>query len=150
MPRSHRGLPVRLGATLLASALAVAGCGEREPTAAEAGATLEMHILKLLDEVSAQNVQVTDPGGKDIPCGDGKARRTFAATGLDIGGQTNPRMLNTQMLGALSGFADYKMTGPGGEKFSVTSEATKTSLHMNSSTDGQYMVRGETACLSRS
>ncbi|MBG0820051.1 hypothetical protein HS048_04775 [Planomonospora sp. ID91781] len=150
MPRSHRGLPVRLGATLLASALAVAGCGEKKPTAAEAGAALKTHIMKLLNEVSAQNVQVIDPGGKDIPCGDGKAKRTFAATGLDIAGQTKPRMLNTQLLGALSGFADYKMTGPGGEKFSVTSEATRTSLHMDSSADGQYMVRGETECLNRS
>ncbi|MFB9718742.1 hypothetical protein [Planobispora longispora] len=130
--------------------LAVTACGEREPTAAEAGATLKTHILQLLDEVSAQNVQVTDPGGKDIPCADGKAKRTFAATGLDIAGQTNPRMLNTQMLGALSGFADYKMTGPGDEKFSVTSEAMKTLLHMDSSTDGQYIVRGETECLNRS
>ncbi|GAA3443280.1 hypothetical protein [Planomonospora venezuelensis] len=149
MPRSSRRLPVRLGATLLVVALAAVGCGEKEPTAAEAGATLKNHILKLLDEVSAQNVQVTDPG-KDIPCGDGKAKRTFAATGLDIAGQTKPRMLNIQMLGALSGFADYKMTGPGGEKFSVTSEATKTSLHMDSSADGQYTVRGETECLNRS
>lgn len=72
MPRSAPSFPVRLGVTLLATALTLAACGEREPTAVEAGATLKAHILKLLKEVNTQNIQITDPGGKDIPCGDGQ------------------------------------------------------------------------------
>ncbi|GIH28290.1 hypothetical protein Aph01nite_66000 [Acrocarpospora phusangensis] len=156
MPRSNRSLLVRLGATLLAAvlvagvALAVVDRRETEPTAAEAGETLKTHILTLLNEVFAQNIQITDAGGKDIPCPDDRVKRTFAATGLDSAEQTQPRTLNLQMLSALNEFADYEMTGPGDQQFSVVSENTKTSLHLNSSENGRYAVSGETDCLNPS
>ncbi|WP_146607454.1 hypothetical protein [Spongiactinospora gelatinilytica] len=138
-----------LVATILAASCGV-GNTKSQPTAAQAGANLKAHILKLLDKVSARGPRITDPGGKDIPCGAGKVKRTFAATALDNAEQTTPRSLNEMMLGTLSGFADYRLTGPGGPDFNVVSEGTKTSLHLNSSKHGEYSVSGETACLSRS
>ncbi|WP_147267798.1 hypothetical protein [Spongiactinospora rosea] len=106
--------------------------------------------MRLLDEVSAGRIHITDPGGKDIPCGDGKVKRTFAATAPDNVEQTGPRSLNAMMLGTLSGFTDYYLTGPGDQQFNVVSDETKTSLHLNSSKQGEYSVRGETACLNPS
>ncbi|GII01804.1 hypothetical protein [Planobispora takensis] len=150
MPRSNRSLPVRLGATLLAAGLAMAGCSENEPTAAEAGATLKTHILKLLDEVSAQNVQVTDPGGKDIPCGDDKAKRTFAATAPDSSPERAPYILNNIMTSALDRVADYDIADSSGAEIRMTNESTKTVILLDSTTKGRYAVRGETQCLSRS
>ncbi len=149
MPPSSRSLPVRLCAILLASALAVAGCGESEPTAAEAGETLKTHILKLLDEVSAQNVQVTDPGGKDIPCGDGKAKRTFAATAPDSSPERAPYTLNVIMVSDLERIADYSITESTGAVIRMAHEPTRTVILLGS-VKGRYSVRGETQCLSRS
>ncbi|GGK62074.1 hypothetical protein Ppa06_61030 [Planomonospora parontospora subsp. parontospora] len=149
MPRSSRSPAVRLGVTLLMAALAVAGCGEREPTAAEAGATLKTHILKLLDEVSAQNVQVTDPGGKDIPCGDGKAKRTFAATAPDSYQGSAPYTLNVMMISTLGDIADYKITESTGAIVHMENEPTRTVVILESA-KGRYSARGETQCLSRS
>ncbi|MBG0814242.1 hypothetical protein HS045_08430 [Planomonospora sp. ID82291] len=131
------------------AALSVAGCGEKEPTAAEAGATLKTHIMKLLDEVSARNIQVTDPGGKDIPCGDGKAKRTFAATAPDSSPERVPDILNNIMISALDRVADYKIAGSSGGSIRMTNEPTKTIMLLESTVNGRYSVRGETQCLNR-
>ncbi|GGS87770.1 hypothetical protein GCM10010156_52870 [Planobispora rosea] len=150
MPGSIRSLAVRLGATLLVAALAMAGCSEGEPTAVEAGETLKTHILKLLDEVSAQNAQVTDPGGKDIPCGDGKARRTFAATAPDSSPERAPNVLNNIMISALDRVAEYKITDGSGTSVRMTNNPAKTIILLESTANGRYSVRGETQCLNRS
>ncbi|MER7134267.1 hypothetical protein, partial [Streptosporangium saharense] len=63
--------------------LTVTGCGESGPTAAEAGETLKTHITELMKQRHALDVQITDSGGRDVPCGEGKAKRTFAAIGKD-------------------------------------------------------------------
>ncbi|GAA1006056.1 hypothetical protein Aple_041020 [Acrocarpospora pleiomorpha] len=157
MLRSNRSLYLRLGATLLAAvlvaviALVVINGGQREPepTAAEAGATLKAHILKLLDEVFAQNIQVTDPGGKDVPCGDDKVKRTFAATGHSATGST-PYNLNVVMLGAMDQVADYDIVDSTGARIRMTNESTETVILLESAEKGTYSVRGETQCLSRS
>ncbi|GIH93862.1 hypothetical protein ACFFMN_16075 [Planobispora siamensis] len=149
MPRSNRSLPVRLGATLLAAGLAMAGCSDDEPTAAEAGATLKTHILKLLDEVSAQDVQVTDPGDKDIPCGDDKVKRTFAATAPDASPQSEPYTLNSIMVSVLKDIADYGITESSGKVIRMAHEPSRTVILLES-TKGRYSVRGETQCLNRS
>ncbi|GAA0967788.1 hypothetical protein GCM10009555_012190 [Acrocarpospora macrocephala] len=155
MPRSSRTLPLRLGATILAAVLvaviAVAAIGnEKEPTAAEAGETLKAHVLKLFDELRARNIQVIDPGGKDIPCGDGKAKRTFAATGLDISPEQTPYILNMTMIGAMGRVADYHIADSSGATVRMVNEPTKTVILLNSTRNGQYSAQGETQCLSRS
>ncbi|MER5627587.1 hypothetical protein ABT061_41860 [Streptosporangium sp. NPDC002544] len=150
MPRSARSFPVRLGAMFLLATLSLTACGEKQPTAAEAGETLKAHILKLLKEVNAKNIQITDPGGKDIPCGEGRAKRTFAAIGKDTAQQTKPEILNTQLLGALNEFADYRMANSESNALRATSESAKTSLELGSKEIGQYAIQGETNCLNQS
>jgi hypothetical protein len=156
MPRSTRSLPVRLGATLLAAvlvaviALVVVYGGEKEPTAAEAGESLKTHILTLLDEVFARNIQVTDPGGKDISCEDDRAKRTFAATGLDSSTDSTPYSLNARMLDAMDQVADYDATDSSGTTIRLADESAKTIIVLESVDKGTFFVRGETQCLSRS
>ncbi|GAA0992778.1 hypothetical protein GCM10009555_082390 [Acrocarpospora macrocephala] len=158
MLRSNRSLYLRLGATLLAAvlvaviALVVINSGQREPepTAAEAGAILKTHILKLFDELHARDIQVTDPGGKDVPCGDDGAKRTFAASGLDSAPERKPDILNSIMIGAMNGVADYNITDSSGATIRMENEPTKTVILLESTANGKYSVRGETQCLSRS
>ncbi|MFI0424274.1 hypothetical protein [Spongiactinospora sp. 9N601] len=158
MRRSNRSAYVRLGAVLVlivlagvvtVGAIATPAPPKRPPTAAEAGTTLREHILKLLDKVSSEPARITDPGGRDIPCGDGNVMRTFAATAADNSGERSPHTLNAMMLGTLSGFADYDMTDPGGLEYNLASESYRTSLYLKSSEHG-YAVSGQTDCLSRS
>lgn len=152
MPRSARSFPVRLGITLMATTLALTACGEREPTATEAGATLKTHILKLLKEVNAQNIQITDPGGKDIPCGDDKFKRTFAAVGHGAPPYSQPIHMKDEMRGALGRVADY--TGIGVPDLSkpakVANKSANTVLILDASSTGEYLVSGETECLNQS
>ncbi|MFC4058063.1 hypothetical protein ACFOWE_07135 [Planomonospora corallina] len=147
--RSRRGFPVRLGATLSALALLAAACGEREPTAAEAGETLKTHVMALLKERGALNVRVTDPGGKDIPCGEGKAKRTFAATGEDASPETEAGVLDDALVGALGHTADYDLVDAVEKPLRLRNPSARTLLTLASVT-GRYVVRGETECLSRS
>ncbi|GAA3117344.1 hypothetical protein GCM10010466_05420 [Planomonospora alba] len=149
MSRSRHSLPVRLAGALSALALLAAACGEQEPTAAEAGETLKTHVLRLLDEVSAQDAQVTDPGGKDIPCGDGKAKRTFAATAPDSSRERAPYALNAIMVSVLDQIADYNIAESSGTIIRMAHESTRTVIVLESA-KGRYSVRGETQCLSRS
>ncbi|MEU4538055.1 hypothetical protein AB0G15_24695 [Streptosporangium sp. NPDC023825] len=155
MPRSARSFPVRLGLTLLLVALPMVACGEKHPTAIEAGETLKAHVLKLLEEVNAKNIQITDPGGKDVPCGKDGAKRTFAATGQDIAPERGASGLNELMISASKRVANYKLVSIGdpddiNDPMTVADESSGTSLILQSSINGQYAVRGETECLSRS
>ncbi|MDP9841550.1 hypothetical protein [Streptosporangium lutulentum] len=154
MPYFTRRFPIRLGMALLLTALTLAACGEKEPTAAEAGATLKAHILKLLEEVNAQNIKIIDPGGKDVPCGEGKAKRTFAATGQDSAPERKASGLNDIMISASKRVADYDLVSIGNpddinDPMTMADTLSRTSLVLQSSFDGQYAVRGETECLSR-
>ncbi|MEV6864655.1 hypothetical protein AB0M44_27075 [Streptosporangium subroseum] len=152
MPYFTHRFPIRLGMALLLTAMTLAACGggEKEPTATEAGATLKTHILQILKEVNAQNIKITDSGGKKIPCGEKKVKYTFAATGQDTVPQTRPTALNAQLLGALNEFADYKMTNPESTTLRAVNESARTSIEFGSDKNGQYVVRGETECLSQS
>ncbi|WP_157546103.1 hypothetical protein [Microtetraspora fusca] len=128
--------------------LAVSGCGDKGPTAAQAGETLKRHITELMKEAHVLDVQITDPGGRDIPCGEGKAKRTFAATARDAAPDREPGTLNDILNGALTRVAPYRIAEDhGGVSFSVTSEEYRTVLFLESSVKGQYKIRGETECL---
>ncbi|GAA4202337.1 hypothetical protein GCM10023074_37020 [Microbispora amethystogenes] len=146
-PLSARICPIA-GALLLTLLAPVACSSEETPTAAEAGQTLRTHILQLLKERNAQDVTITDPGGKDIPCGDGRAKQTFAATGEDLPTRGSDALTDA-LLGALKRVAPYGLVTSGrpGEPMRVRNSASHTSLTLASSESGQYVVRGETECL---
>ncbi|MFF4414898.1 hypothetical protein ACFYY8_20420 [Streptosporangium sp. NPDC001559] len=143
------GRSVRLGVAVCAvTLLTVAGCGDSGPTAAEAGETLKAHITELMKESHVLDVKVTDPGGRDIPCAEGRAKRTFAATARDSAPQSDPDGLNTFMVGALSSVAPYRIVDdPGNAPIRLANEEYKTVIIFESPANGQYAVRGETECL---
>ncbi|MGI5156161.1 hypothetical protein [Microbispora sp. CA-102843] len=149
-PLSVRLRPIA-AALLLALLTSTACTTENSPTAAQAGQTLKKHILQLLEERNAQNVTITDPGGKNIPCGDGKAKQTFAATGQDLP-QRGPAALVDSLVGALKRVAPYDITAVGdpGEPVRVRNNAAHTLLTLASPRNGQYLVSGETECLGMS
>ncbi|GAA4188123.1 hypothetical protein GCM10022252_22860 [Streptosporangium oxazolinicum] len=128
--------------------LTVSGCGDSGPTAAEAGETLKSHITELMKESHVLDVRITDSGGRDISCGEGKAKRTFAATARDAASQREPDGLNTYMLGELSSVAPYRIVeDPGNAPIRLANDTYKTVIILESPANGQYGVRGETECL---
>ncbi|MGV9326743.1 hypothetical protein [Streptosporangium sandarakinum] len=128
--------------------VAVSGCGESGPTAAEAGETLKNHITELMKQRYALDVRITDSGGRDIPCGEGKAKRTFAATGRDPDSGRKADSLNTLLVGTLSAVASYRIVEDHGDApIRLANEKYKTVLVLESPGKGQYAVRGETQCL---
>jgi len=134
----------------VALVLLVAGCtADDGPTLDEAGQTLKAHILATLKERNAQDVTVTDPGGKNISCGDDSAKRTFAATGRDLANRADAEALNTMLVGSLNAVAPYEVVSADaqGQPIRVVSKATRTILVFESPGDGLYVVRGETECL---
>ncbi|WP_203951432.1 hypothetical protein [Planotetraspora mira] len=129
--------------------LALTGCDSDDgPTAAQAGQTLKNHILQLLKERDARDVTITDPGGQNIPCGDGKAKQTFAATGRGFP-QTEPDDQIGALVGALKRVAQYEIVDPGGsgKPVRMRNTTTRTSLVLGSPANGLYSVSGETQCL---
>ncbi|MBB4918255.1 hypothetical protein [Streptosporangium saharense] len=129
--------------------LTVTGCGESGPTAAQAGETLKAHITELMRQRHALDVQITDPGGRDIRCGEGRAKRTFAAVGRDPAPETGGDSLNDLLLGALSRVAPYRITEDRGDApIWLANDEYKTTIILESPGNGRYRVRGETACLS--
>lgn len=143
------GRSVRLGVAVCAVALlTVAGCGDSGPTAAEAGETLKVHITELMKESYVLDVRITDPGGRDVPCGEGKAKRTFAAVAKDAVPEREPNGRNIYMVGVLSSVApyravDYRANAP----IRLVNDEYKTVIILEASANGQYAVRGETECL---
>ncbi|GHH70024.1 hypothetical protein GCM10017673_21250 [Streptosporangium violaceochromogenes] len=141
---------VRRGVLVCAAALlSVSGCGNGGPTAAQAGETLKAHIIELMKKSHVLDVRITDPGGRDVPCGEGKAKRTFAATAKDAAPQRGPDILNDFLLGALSRVADYRIVEDRGRgPIRLANDNYKTVIVLESPANGQYGVRGETECLS--
>ncbi|MEU0486552.1 hypothetical protein ABZ260_46230, partial [Streptosporangium sp. NPDC006013] len=89
--------------------------------------TLKVHIIELMRQRSVLDVQITDFGGRDIPCGEGKAKRTFAVVGRDTTERTEGDSLNTLLLGSLSGVAPYRIVEDRGDApIKLASEAYKT------------------------
>ncbi len=143
---------VRRGVMVCAVALlVVSGCGDGGPTAAEAGETLKSHITELMEERRALDARITDSGGRDISCGEGKAKRTFAAVGRDAAEQRGSDNLNDLLLGALSRVAPYRIAEDrGNAPIRLANDEYKTVIILESPGNGQYGVRGETECLPNS
>ncbi|WP_155357013.1 hypothetical protein [Acrocarpospora macrocephala] len=133
----------------------LSGCGDNappEPTAAEAGEVLKSHIDQTLKHAFAENIKITDPGGKDIPCGNGKYRRTYAAEADAGAGSGDSEIITVALIGALRSVADYDLVGPLSQLTQEEAVSAKyhTRLVLSSPAKGRMVARGETECLSLS
>ena len=136
----------------LITLFALAGCGRTDtpavPTAAQAGETLKDHITRTLEGAQAKDVKVTDPGGKDVPCGEGKVKRTYAATARDDFGSGNPNTTVLAMVGALDLVAEYDLKAPAQRtEQDLINKASRTHIVLSSPAKNVMVIRGETDCL---
>ncbi|MEV4802344.1 hypothetical protein AB0K18_20200 [Nonomuraea sp. NPDC049421] len=132
--------------------LVLAGCGgsndPKVPTAAEAGATLKEHVNRTLEGAQAKAIEVTDPGGRDVPCGAGKVKRTYAATARNDIGSGDPNSMLLVMVGALDAVAEYELNAPGQPTVQdLVNKDSKTHIVLSSPAQHVMVIRGETDCL---
>ncbi|GAA3712622.1 hypothetical protein GCM10022224_092730 [Nonomuraea antimicrobica] len=127
----------------------VAGCGGGDPgpTAAQAGETLKTHITELIGETGLKDVQVTDPGGKDVSCGEEGAKRTYAVKSTFRGEDTG---LIGEMAGALTlnwGYKVDKVFTPESYKTILKLASARTTVTLDMPVMGDVVVSGETSCI---
>ncbi len=130
----------------------LSGCGDSAPpppTAAQAGATLKSHIDRTLKIAMAADMKITDPGGKDIPCGNGKYKRTYAAQARAGIGAKDSEIITLALVGALDSVAKYELIDVAvnlTEQKAVSKEY-RTRITLSSPGEGRMEARGETECL---
>ncbi|MBE3011904.1 hypothetical protein IL992_22275 [Microbispora sp. NEAU-D428] len=135
----------------LLAGLSLSACTEpapKLPTAAQVEPTLKSHVDLTIKNAIGKNVKVTDPGGKDIPCGNGRYKRTYAVKARSLW-NSDSDMLTTALIGALDYVAKYKLTGAREDltKQEAVSPEYHTKIILSSPSKGQMVVRGETECL---
>ncbi|MEV4747090.1 hypothetical protein AB0K21_12030 [Streptosporangium sp. NPDC049248] len=118
------------------------------PTAAQAEATLKADIDWLVKSTHAKDVTVTDEGGKDIPCGEGKAKRTYGVAGVDTSSIDEPVIIFNMLTGGL-GKRGYKVVSVDWEKPSNESvkDKSRVRITVDSSRKKHFEIFGETQCL---
>lgn len=148
LPR--RAVGVALPLALLAG-LAACSSGKDEPTVAEAGTQLQQAVQRLYaKQLGRGNPSVSSDAGTDQACGEGRAKRVYAATVQTRGFHDRPTALD-YAVGVIDDL------GEGWERQSTkASNDTVTSvgadgharLSVTTSQDGSsYSVAGETDCL---
>ncbi|MBO2451791.1 hypothetical protein J4573_32215 [Actinomadura barringtoniae] len=151
---------LRIVGLTLATALLLSACGDdkpKGPTAAEAEQTLKAHINKLVGVGvgNVRHVKVTDPGGKDIPCGKNKAKRTYAVTGDKNDPKKDdlsltPVDLRSHMFGVLiTQVAKYDTVDiKGGQPtLNTHNPATRTNILIKAYPNRKLELFGSTDCL---
>lgn len=149
---TRRSIPLTV-ATLTTTIATLASCGggDKGPTAAEAGALLKADITKALNGINAHDINVTDPGSRDIPCGKDKAKRSYAVTATrDVPGLDDPTGLVHEMIGNL--VSQYKIVnpkiGPGtGSSSDLRAEKEHTNITLRAPSRGHVQISGSTDCL---
>jgi predicted small lipoprotein YifL len=123
------------------------GCGDKGPTAAEAGQKLKTDISALLKEINAKNVQVTNDGTREVRCGKGKVKREYAVTAYKYIPGDTPAGLVNQAVGSITG--EYKIVEA--HEGSPTTVMSNTSAHTNVTLDAParsvLTIFGSTDCL---
>ncbi|GGO27847.1 hypothetical protein [Microbispora bryophytorum] len=137
-------VPITLAAGLMMSA-----CTESEPTPAEAGQVLKRHIDQTMKNAFAVDVEITDPGGKDVPCGSDRYRRTYAVKAKAGVGSGNPEMVTLALIGGLHEVARYELHDVGTDltKREAVSRQYHTRMLISSPSKGNMVIEGETDCL---
>jgi len=143
---------IRFGwaAIVVLGILAVGACSSDPPgpTAAQAEATLKADIDWLVKSTHAKDVTVTDGGGEDIPCGEGKAKRTYGVAGVDTSSVDEPVIIFNMLTGGL-GKRGYKVVSVDWEKPSNESikNESRIRITVDSSRKKHFELSGETQCL---
>ncbi|GLW08434.1 hypothetical protein Misp01_35640 [Microtetraspora sp. NBRC 13810] len=116
------------------------------PTATQAGETLKTHITQLMAETDLRDVKVVDAGGKDVACGEGGTKRTYA---VQVQMPYERPSLIGQMAGALSRIWGYEVTEVfgGSEKTILRLESARTNLTLDMPDVRLATVAGETDCV---
>jgi hypothetical protein len=138
-------------ALALATALAACSGGKDEPAAADAGSQLQQAVRILYDNQLIRGApSVSSDAGSDQACGDGKAKRVYAATAPSRGFTDRASAFNY----AVTAMRDI---GHGWERQSTANSSdTVTSvgvdgharISVTASQDGRsYSISGQTDCL---
>lgn len=143
--------PVWRYATAAGLLAVLAGCSTADPgpTAEQAGQTLQQHITELMDMVDPAETVITDPGGKDVPCGEDGVKRTYAVKSTFS--RSDDHLLS-EMVGRLSMMWSYKVDkphGPGLPKTTVKLASSRTSITLETPSDHEALAAGETECIPR-
>ncbi|MEU8279257.1 hypothetical protein ACFYOK_11290 [Microbispora bryophytorum] len=133
----------------LAAGLTMSACGESEPTPAEAGQVLKNHIDQTVKHAFGTDIEVIDPGGRDIPCGNGDFKRSYAVKARARVGSGDPEGITLALVGTLDAIADYKLVEAGMNPTyqPAVSDQYHTRIVLSSPSEGRIEVRGETECL---
>jgi hypothetical protein len=144
----HRKSAVAL---TIASLITLSGCsGPSGPTTAEAARTLKADVTRLLATVGARSVRITADGSRDVPCGHGKAQRSYGVTATENAADDDPTQLVLNMVGSLTGrytTIRWNKSGVSGPSTDLRNSKAHTNLSVGSPGRGTIEVTGRTDCL---
>jgi len=118
------------------------------PTAAQAEMTLKADIDWLMKVVQARDVKVTNEGGKNIPCGDGKSKRTYGITGVSTSSVDDPLGTLNLLAGGLIK-RGYKVASadPAEPRDELVKKESYVKVVTTSPEEKNFILSGETECL---
>jgi hypothetical protein len=147
-------LPPRAAAAALPLALLVAlsACsGEDEPTVAEAGGQLQQAVQRLYaKQLGRGDPSVSNDAGADQACGDGRAKRVYAATVPTRGFSDRPTAFDyaVGLMDDLGSGWERQSTKDSNDTVTSVGVEGHARLSVVTSQDGaSYSVAGETDCL---
>ncbi|WP_162794985.1 iron-containing alcohol dehydrogenase [Nonomuraea lactucae] len=141
--------PVRRCLVAAAALPVLAGCGGTDPgpTPAQAGETLRSHINQLMKDTGLPNVAVTDPGGRDLDCGENGTKRTYGVRSTFRGEDAG---LIDEMTGRLTQRWGYKVDAvfaPESYRTVLKLVPSRTTVTLDMPTKHEITVAGETDCV---
>ncbi|MEV0230239.1 hypothetical protein [Nonomuraea sp. NPDC050786] len=141
--------PVRLGVLAMAVLALATSCSKADagPTAAQAGETLRSHITQLMRQTGLRDVEVTDPGGKDVSCGGGGTKRTYGARSTFDGGGDGFLLEMTGRLTSTWGYKVDMASATASHKTVFKLASSRTTVTVDMPTEHEITVVGETDCV---
>jgi hypothetical protein len=152
--RSLHPLQRRAAATALSVALlgALGACsGNDEPTVAEAGTQLQQAVQRLYaSQLGRGEPTVASDAGTDQACGEGRARRVYAATVPTRGFSDRPTAFDyaVEVIDDIGSGWERQSTRSSNDTVTSVGVDGHARLSVTTSQDGRsYPVAGETDCL---